>query len=275
MSVHIVTDSTSGLQSTDALTVVPLHVQFGDEVFEDGVTITREEFWRRLPTAADLPTTSQPSAGAFRDAYAAHADADAIVSLHISAELSGTLESARQGAALLENGPPVHAVDTRSIAFGLGWAAEAAALVASAGGDAEAAVAQSRRVAQRTRIMLFVETIDHLLRGGRIGRARHLAGKVLRVRPLLELVDGVIVDIERPRTRRKAVDRLYRQIVAAGPPDRVAILHGDAEADAQALAARIRAQHPQLDIDISLGSPVIGAHVGPGTVGVGVLAPEQ
>ena len=275
MSVHIVTDSTSGLPATDAISVVPLHVQFGDEVFEDGVTITREEFWRRLPTAADLPTTSQPSAGAFRDAYAAHADADAIVSLHISAELSGTLESARQGAALLENSPPIHAVDTRSIAFGLGWAAEAAALVASAGGDAEAAVAQARRVAQRTRIMLFVETIDHLLRGGRIGRARHLAGKVLRVRPLLELVDGVIVDIERPRTRRKAVDRLYRQIVAAGSPDRVAILHGDAEADAQALAARLRAQHPQLDIDISLGSPVIGAHVGPGTVGVGVLAPEQ
>lgn len=275
MSVHVVTDSTSGLQTSDAISVVPLHIQFGDELFEDGVTLSREEFWRRLPNAADLPTTSQPSAGAFRDVYADHADADAIVSLHISAELSGTLESARQGAALLEGGPPVHAVDTRSVAFGLGWAVEAAALVASAGGGPDAAIAEAQRVAQRTRIMLFVETIDHLLRGGRIGRARHLAGKVLRVRPLLELVDGAIVDIERPRTRQKAIERLYRQITAGGPPDRVAILHGDAEDDAQALAARLRAELPQLEIEISLGSPVIGAHVGPGTVGVGVLTAER
>ena len=275
MSVQIVTDSTSGLRSSEQITVVPLHVQFGDEVFEDGMTLTREEFWRRLPNAAQLPTTSQPSAGAFRDVYAAHAEADAIVSLHLSGELSGTLESARQGAALLDGGPPVHAVDTRSIAFGLGWAVEAAALVTSAGGGPDAAIAEAMRVAQRTRILLFVETIDHLLRGGRIGRARHLAGKVLRVRPLLELVDGTIVDIERPRTRQKAIERLYRQITAGGVPDRVAILHGDAEADAQALAARLRAELPQLEIEISLGSPVIGAHVGPGTVGVGVLTAQR
>ena len=275
MSVHVVTDSTSGLQTSDAISVVPLHIQFGDQIFEDGVTLSHEEFWRRLPNAVDLPTTSQPSAGAFRDVYAAHADADAIVSLHISADLSGTLESARQGAALLEGGPPVHIVDTRSTSFGLAWAAEAAALVAAAGGSAEAAAEQARRTAERTRIMLFVETLDHLLRGGRIGRARHLAGKVLRVRPLLELVDGAIIDIERPRTRQKAIERLYRQITAGGPPDRLAILHGDAEDDAQALAARLRAELPQLEIEISLGSPVIGAHVGPGTVGVGVLTAER
>ena len=275
MSVHVVTDSTSGLQPSDAISVVPLHIQFGDQVFEDGVTLSHEEFWRRLPGAADPPTTSQPSAGAFRDVYAAHAEADAIVSLHLSAELSGTLESARQGAALLDGGPPVHIVDTRSTSFGLGWAAEAAALVAAAGGSAEAAAEQARRTAERTRIMLFVETLDHLLRGGRIGRARHLAGKMLRVRPLLELSDGVIVDIERPRTRRKAIDRLFEQIMADGAPDRLAILHGDAEDDAQALAARLRAALPHLSIDVALCSPVIGAHVGPGTVGVGALAPER
>ena len=274
MSVHVVTDSTSGLSGSDAISVVPLHVQFGDQVFEDGVTLTHEDFWRRLPAARDLPTTSQPSAGAFRDVYSAHIDADAIVSLHISADLSGTLESARQGAALLEGGPPIHIVDSRSTSFGLAWAAEAAALVAAAGGSAEAAVAEASRVAQRTRIMLFVETLDFLLRGGRIGRARHLAGKVLRVRPLLELTDGVIIDIERPRTRRKALERLFEQIVADGPPQRVAILHGDAADDAQELAARLRIALPHLDIDVSLGSPVIGAHVGPGTVGVGVLPAE-
>ena len=275
MSVHIVTDSTSGLSSGDDISVIPLHVQFGDEVFEDGVTLTQAEFWRRLPTAAELPTTSQPSAGAFRDVYAAHGDAEAIVSLHISGDLSGTLESARQGAALLDGGPEIHVVDTRSTSFGLAWAAQAAATVAAAGGSAEDAAEAARRVAARTRILLFVETLDFLLRGGRIGRARHLAGKVLRVRPLLELRDGVIVDIERPRTRRRAIERLYEQILAGGAPERVAILHGDAESDAQALAARLRTALPGLEIGIDLGSPVIGAHVGPGTVGVGVLAAER
>ena len=217
MSVHIVTDSTSGLSSSEAITVVPLHVQFGDQVFEDGVTLSQEEFWRRLPRAAELPTTSQPSAGAFRDAFAAHSGAEAIVSVHISGSLSGTLQAARQGAALLEGGPPVHVVDSRSTSFGLAWAAQAAAEVAAAGGSAVEAAAAAEQTAARARILLFVETLDFLLRGGRIGRARHLAGKLLRVRPLLELADGAIIDIERPRTRRKAIRAALRACARSGP----------------------------------------------------------
>ena len=275
MSVHVVTDSTSGLSASDQISVVPLHVQFGDDVFEDGVTLTQEEFWRRLPAAAELPTTSQPSAGEFRDVFAAHPDADAIVSIHISGALSGTAEAARQGAALRDGGPPVHVVDSRITSFGLGWAAEAASEVAQAGGSAEDVVAAAEQTAARVRLLLFVETLDFLLRGGRIGRARHLAGKVLRVRPLLELADGVISDIERPRTRRKAIDRLFAHIMAGGAPERVSILHGDSLADAEALAERIRAAAPHALLDIQLGSPVLGAHVGPGTVGVSVLAPLQ
>ena len=275
MSVHVVTDSTSGLSASDQISVVPLHVQFGDDVFEDGVTLTQEEFWRRLPAASELPTTSQPSAGEFRDVFAAHPDADAIVSIHISGALSGTVEAARQGAALRDGGPPVHVVDSRITSFGLGWAAEAASEVAQAGGSAEDVVAAAEQTAARVRLLLFVETLDFLLRGGRIGRARHLAGKVLRVRPLLELTDGVITDVERPRTRRKAIDRLFANIMAAGAPERVSIFHGDSLADAEALAERIRAVAPHAPLDIQLGSPVLGAHVGPDTVGVAVLTPLQ
>lgn len=275
MSVHIVTDSTSGLRSSDAITVVPLHVQFGDETFEDGVTLTRAEFWRRLPGAAVLPTTSQPSAGAFRDVFAAHADVDAILALHISGRLSGTLEAARQGAALLEGGPEVRVIDSRSTSFGLAWAAEAAAAAAAGGGGADEAAAAAEQTAARVRLLLFVETLDYLLRGGRIGRASHLAGKLLRMRPLLELIDGEITDIERPRTRRRALQRLFAHVMAAGLPQRVAILHGDARADAEALAEQIHAAAPGAEIEIQLGVPVLGAHVGPGTVGVAVLTASQ
>ena len=119
--------------------------------------------------------------------------------------------------------------------------------------------------------MLFVETLDYLQRGGRIGRARHLAGRLLRMRPLLEVIDGEIVDVEKPRTRKKALDRLYAQIMSPDPPERVAIMHGGAEPDARALADRVSASCDGMTVPVVLSSPVIGAHVGPGTVGASVL----
>ena len=117
---------------------------------------------------------------------------------------------------------------------------------------------------------MFVETLDYLLRGGRIGRARQLAGKLLRMRPLLELVEGEVEDIERPRTRKKAIDRLYAQIMSGGEPERVAIMHGNAETDATALAQRVSESCGGLDVPVILSSPVLGAHIGPGTVGAAV-----
>ena len=119
--------------------------------------------------------------------------------------------------------------------------------------------------------MLFVETLDYLQRGGRIGRARHLAGKLLRMRPLLELVEGEVADVERPRTRKKALDRLYAQIMSDGQPERVSILHGNAEADATALASRVSEACGGMTVPLVLSAPVLGAHIGPGTVGATVL----
>ena len=133
------------------------------------------------------------------------------------------------------------------------------------------AAAAAQELAGRTRTLLFVETLDYLLRGGRIGRARQLAGKLLRMRPLLELVEGEVADVERPRTRKKALDRLYAQIMSNGEPERVAILHGQADADASALAKRVSDACGGMDVPIVLSSPVLGAHIGPGTVGATVL----
>lgn len=279
MYIAIVTDSASDLEQgeVEGITVIPLHLHFGDEVFEDGVSLTKPDFWRHLDRVVEdggvLPTTSQPSPGAFRDIYQQLIDdgADGIISIHLSGKLSGTLNSARQGASLLENAPPMEFVDTESASMGVRWAAEAA-LAATQGGASIADAAQvARETASRARTMLFVETLDYLLRGGRIGRARQLAGRLLRMRPLLELVDGEIADIEKPRTRKKALDRLYAQIMANGQPERVAILHGNAPDDASALASRVSDACGGADVSVILSSPVLGAHIGPGTVGAAVL----
>lgn len=277
--VFIVTDSASDLEQgqLEGVTVVPLHLHFGDEQFEDGVTLSKPDFWQRLDRVVSeggvLPTTSQPAPGVFRDVYQQLIDdgAEGIVSIHLSGKLSGTLNSARQGASLLESAPPIEFVDTESASIAIGWAAEAAAQAAQAGADVSEAAEAARELVGRTRTMLFVETLDYLLRGGRIGRARQLAGKLLRMRPLLHLVEGEVSDLERPRTRKKALDRLYAQIMSQGEPERAAILHGNAAADANALAQRVSESSSGLDVPVILSSPVLGAHIGPGTVGAAVL----
>ena len=276
--IAVVTDSTSELLEGNAagVRVVPLHLHFGEEQFTDGAEMTKEAFWARLTAGGDganapHPSTSQPSAAAFRDVYAelAAAGAAGIVSIHISGALSGTLNSAEQGAALLDGGPPVRAIDSRTTSWELGWAALAAAGAAGEGGGIDAVAAAAEESLRRSHLMLFVETLDYLLRGGRIGRARHLAGKLLRVRPLLELADGEVSDAARPRTRAKAIEALLRRIEAARP-QRVRVMHGACAADAEALAERVRRAGID-DVDVALGSTILGAHTGPGTLGAALL----
>ncbi len=279
MSIAVVTDSASDLEQgqIEGITVVPLHLHFGDDVFEDGLTLSKPDFWSKLDVVVaeggTLPTTSQASPGAFRDTYQRLIDdgAEGIVAIHVSGKLSGTLNSARQGASLLEQAPPFEFVDTESASMAVGWSAEAALAATQAGAGAAEAAEAARELAARTRTLLFVETLDYLLRGGRIGRARQLAGKLLRMRPLLELVDGEVADVERPRTRKKALDRLYAQIMANGEPERVAILHGNAADDANALARRVSESCGGMEVPVILSSPVLGAHIGPGTVGATIL----
>ena len=282
MSIAVVTDSASDLEQgqIEGIAVIPLYLHFGDELFEDGVTLTKPDFWLRLDRVVAeggvLPTTSQPAPGVFRDAYQALIDegVEGIVSIHLSGKLSGTLNSARQGGSLLDDPPPMEFVDTLSASTAVGWAAEAALAAVQSGADVAQAADAARNLIPRTRTLLFVETLDYLLRGGRIGRARQLAGKLLRMRPLLEVIEGEIEDVERPRTRKKALDRLYAQIMSSGQPERVSILHGNAEADARSLADRVSEACDGMTVPIVMSSPVIGAHVGPGTVGATVLRRE-
>lgn len=274
-AVTVVTDSTAylpaGVAHQYGIVVVPLHVRLGDREFEEGVDLTSAEFvdWIRRPGRRAL--TSQPSAAAFAAAYGE--GGDAIVSVHLSSALSGTCGAARLAAE--QAGKAVRIVDSRNAAMGLGFAVIAAAQ-AAAGGAGVAQVAEAaEHAAARSRTMFYVDSLEHLRRGGRIGTARSLLGTVLSVKPLLQIVDGEIAVLERIRTAAKALARLedVAALTAGHAEIDLAVQHLGSAERAAAVAERLRERIPGVR-SVHLGElgPVVGAHVGANTVGVVVRA---
>ncbi|URN10457.1 DegV family protein [Actinomadura madurae] len=221
-------------------------------------------------------TTSRPAPERFADAYkaAAASGARAVVSVHLSSAMSGTVEAARLAA---EDAPvPVSVLDSGTIGMGLGFAALSAAAVALAGGTAEEAVSAAARRAGLTRSLIYVDTLEHLRRGGRIGAAATLVGSALMVKPLLDIADGRLAPLEKVRTSSRALARLEELAVAAAGERSVdlGVQHLAASARAETLAARLRERVPHVqDVYVGEVGPVIGAHVGPGMLGV-VVAPQ-
>ncbi|WP_067830743.1 DegV family protein [Actinomadura kijaniata] len=276
--VAVVTDSTSYLPSDLAarhgLTVVPLQIAVGGTV-RDEDDITTAETARALKEWHPV-TTSRPSPERFAHAYkeAAGAGASAIVSVHLSSLMSGTVEAARLAA---EDAPvPVHVVDSRTIGLGLGLAALTAAAAALDGEPVSAVVSAAEDRAAATRSLFYVDTLEHLRRGGRIGAAATLLGSALMVKPLLGITDGKITPLEKVRTSSRALARLEELAVARAGDRRVdlGIQHLAAASRAEALASRLRERIPNVaDVYVGEVGPVIGAHVGPGMLGV-VVAPH-
>ena len=276
MTIRIVTDSTADLDTVDVeqygIIVVPLTIHFGSESYRAGIDIQSDEFYRRLRDSEVLPRTSQPSPAAFQEAYEGLGDAEGIVSVHISGKLSGTLNSARAGAALLESAPPIELVDTNSASMGLGFAVLVAARAAAGGADLAAVAAAAREAAAQTRLLMLVDTLEYLQRGGRIGKARAFLGTMLKTKPLLELRNGVIEPLERPRTRQRATERLFDLIVGTPGAAEIVVLHGSTPKEAGALAQRVQEALPDvLSVGIRHCSPVIGVHTGPGALGAAIL----
>lgn len=278
MTIRIVTDSTADLEASDVerhgIIVVPLHIHFGVEVFRDGIDMAKAEFYDRLVQSAILPRTSQPGVSDFQQAYEQVTDAEAIVSIHIGGKLSGTINAAQTAARLLAEAspaaPPVTVVDSDQASLGLGFAAIAAAEAAEAGDDVDAVVAAAKGAAARSRVLLFVDTLEYLQKGGRIGRARAFLGTLLRTKPVLELAHGEIEGIERPRTRRKAVERLFELTVRTPNPKRISILYGTTPDEAETLAQRVRDAVLDVPVTVVQVSPVIGVHTGPAALGAAI-----
>ena len=269
--VRIVTDSTADLtpeqQRAAGITVVPLNVHFGDEVFRDHVDLSTDEFFRRLKASPQLPRTSQPSVGAFEEAYRSlRQGGDEIVSVHLSSKVSGTYNSALMAAQSVGEGK-IDVVDSLSTSMALGFIALEGAKLVRAGRDRQAVADCLRGLVPKARVICVVDTLTYLERGGRIGKARALLGSLLNVKPILQLKDGEVVPLGRARGRPQALNRLVELLERDGKVRQLAIMHGAAQTDAEQLRERVASSYPGVDIQLTEIGAVLGTHTGPGVIG--------
>lgn len=277
--VALVTDSTCNMPPELAeerrIYITPLYVLWGEESLKDGVDITDQELFQRLAaldSKAELPKTSQVSSQDFIDLFKtarARENADEIVCAVLSNSLSGTYASAMQAKEAVDF--PVHVVDTVQISWALGFPVLAAAEARDAGANVDEIIHVITDTAQRSHLIFTVETLDYLHRGGRIGRASKLLGTALQIKPILELLNGVVEATDKARTRKRAVEhiiKLVETLVAGRPVNRLAVVHGNVPDDAQMLSEQAVAKFQPAELYVSNLTAVIGVHVGPGTIGI-------
>jgi DegV family protein with EDD domain len=276
--VAVVTDSTSDLDTRLAeerdITVVPLNVHFGDQVYRDQVDITTDEFMARMANSEKLPTTSQPSVGSFETAFRA-TGAEEIICPLVSSRLSGTYQSAQIAAQNLAGEIKVELVDSFNASYGLGFQVLRAADLAAQDMDASSIAQTLRNETGRYHVVFFVETLEHLRRGGRIGKAAKLVGSLLQLRPLLRIDEGQVVPHERTRTRSKAVQALVDFATDNLVPEELAVLYNTSVGDARTLADLLTPITPEREVRIVQLGPVIDTHIGPDVLGVVVKARDN
>ncbi len=270
----IVLDSTADFPEAQErfpnMRTVPLYVRFGEESYRDYVELDPHTFYERLRAAPELPTTSQPTPQDFLSAYEELAGYERIFSLHISSRLSGTFGSASLAAQ--EAGPErIRLIDSESASVGISMPALGIQRLLEAGTTDEEVDALVERYRERAGLLFTVDTLEFLAKGGRIGRAKALAGSLLNVKPILTITDGEVVPLTRVRGRQKALEEFRKRLVEAttdGDGLHVGIAHAEAPETVEQLRTLILEARPQAQIDLvtSLGA-VVGTHAGPGTVG--------
>jgi DegV family protein with EDD domain len=271
----VVVDSTADLpdpQSRHAnWRLVPLYVRFGDETLRDHVDLSAEDFYRRLREASASPQTSQPTPADFSAVFEALSAYERIVCVLISGKLSGTVESALVAAQSEEAGR-VTVIDSESASGGIVILADAIQRRLERGTSEEEIDDLAARFRRQAGLLFTVDTLDYLVRGGRVGKASGLAGQVLNVKPILTIREGEVAPLKRVRGRAKALAELER-LLAEGTDDEpglhVGVAHADARREADELVRRIESARPRASLDFftELG-PVIGTHGGPGTLGL-------
>jgi DegV family protein with EDD domain len=266
-SIAIVTDSTADLAPDLArdlgISVVPLIATIDGVSYQDGSGLPAAAFYDKLASARTLPSTSQPSIGAFKQAYEA-IDAEDILSIHISGKLSGTTNSARAAAEQV-SGKHIKIFDSLALSLALGYVARTAADMANAGSTLAEVSAEIERLIPKCGFYAVLDTLQHARRSGRISFAQALMGSVLQVKPILTLRDGAVQGVDRPRTMRKALERLEELTLADAPFAYLAMAHANNEPLAGELANRL-APSFEGSIDVVCTGAVIGTHCGPGAV---------
>jgi DegV family protein with EDD domain len=277
--IAVVTDSCASLPEAliarHNIEIVPYYIHRGDETLRDLVDIQREEFFRWLPTARELPKTANPGPGDYLEAFQRVAQwAEAIVSVHMTSWGSGAYQTGLVAQEMAREALPdvrVEVVDTLQVAMSHGWAALEAARAVQAGQGLEEVVAVAKEVAAKGMMIQTADTLRYLYMGGRIGRAQHLVGTLLNIKPLIGMEEGVIVPLGQARSRKKAYQKvveLMGQRIGFGARIKAAFMHVAAPEEAERLRALVEPRFDCREILISELSPALGVHTGPGMVGV-------
>jgi len=278
--VAIVTDSVADLPPEVAeelgITIVPLVVRFGTELYRDGIDIGPDQFYERLKTAKVLPATSVPPPAAFADAYDRLAErASSIAVITLTSKLSATYQVALQAVGLMKKKCHVEVLDSQWAIMCQGFITIAAAGAARAGGSLDEVLDAARRTMRRVDMRAAFDTLEYLERGGRIGKAQAFLGSLLKVNPIIGLKDGEVFPCARERSRARAIDHLYNFAANFGNVEALAVEYASDRDEASRLVQRFRTRYPQVPIYVSRTTPVIGTHTGPSLIVVSVLGDRR
>ena len=273
--VRVVTDSSCDLPNDLAveldIDIVPLTIRFGDDEFVDRRDLSPKQFWARCGTSPVLPETAAPSAGAFEEAFRAAkaAGAEGVVCINLPSKLSATYQAAQMAANTLQGEVPVRVVDSLSVTMGLGNIAIAAARLAAAGKSLDDVAGAAEDLSRRTRVLGTLDTLENLKKGGRIGGAKAMLGSMLSLKPVIWVVDGLVEEESKQRTRSRALRYLVDKVAeqATQGIEDLAVMHGDAP-DLDEFLDMLDAHFPREDIVIGDIGAVIGTHAGPRVMGV-------
>jgi DegV family protein with EDD domain len=278
--VAIVTDSVADLPPQVAeefgITVVPLVVRFGTELYRDGLDLDPDQFYGKLKTSRALPATSVPPPAAFADAYNRLSEkTNEIVVICLTSKLSATYQVALQAVGLLNRRCRIEVLDSQWAVMAQGFIAMAAARAARAGASLDEVLDVARHTMHRVDMCAAFDTLEYLERGGRIGKAQAFLGSLLKVNPIIGMKDGDVRPVARERSRAKAIDYLYSFATSFGNVEGLAVEYATDLDEADKLVRRLHSKYPRVSIYLTRTSPVIGTHTGPGLIVVSVLGDRQ
>jgi DegV family protein with EDD domain len=280
MTVKIVTDTLSDITFDMAeklgVSVVPLYVRFGEDMYRDRVDITSQDFYRRLVNEPKLPSTTQPTPNDFADVYRKLAqETDEILVIVVSSKLSGTYQSATQAKEMVKGKCRIEIIDSLQVAMGMGLLVISAVNAAKEGVNLTKLAEMTRKAMTRTHLIAYFDTLKYLAKGGRIGKAQGLLGSVLSVKPILTVREGEMAPLTRVRSLTAGLDYLYSIAAGYTKIEGLAVEHATTPADADKLVERLDKIYPKAKIYRSVISPVIGTYSGPNALALTVLEAEK